>query len=203
MNSPPIGLRLSNGLLTTSMVWEGFRLDEPTRIVVEDSNYITCCCIECAGRIEFPAHGVGQEVQYPHSNQMTRLYDPAADQDLPARPLSGPWGTEAPPAVPPLVADAPLEVMPPRMFLCRTCGGTAASSAEFCIHCGQQWPTLSCPCPYCGADDFDFVVAEDTSSVWITPSLLGILAAALWGVMRPRPKTYLHCLNCGGLARLP
>src|ERR1035441_3438758 len=128
---------------------------------MDDPDYIKCRCIECEQPIEFPSYGVGERVKCPHCKRMTRLYPPI-------------------PPKPPVILGPLLE---PTLCLCKTCSGGVAPSAEICVHCGQMWPTLSLPCPRCGVDDFELVSVEDTSSVWVTPSLLGVLSATLWAAM--------------------
>jgi hypothetical protein len=45
--------------------------------------------------------------------------------------------------------------------------------------------------------DIDVLVNEDQSSVFVTPDLGGVLAAALWGAMKRRPEMFFRCLSCG------
>ena len=40
--------------------------------------FITCACNHCDGKIEFPYHGVGTEVECPHCHIPTTLFQPAA-----------------------------------------------------------------------------------------------------------------------------
>ena len=41
-------------------------------------DFITCLCTNCSGRIEFPASGVGMEIECPHCKLQTKLYQPSA-----------------------------------------------------------------------------------------------------------------------------
>jgi hypothetical protein len=85
----------------------------------------------------------------------------------------------------------------PNLGICKTCTGIVAVSTQVCVHCGQKWPTLDLRCDNCGSFDIDLVTVEDTSSLFVTPSLAGVLAAGLFEAMRPEPQTYAVCQQCG------
>jgi hypothetical protein len=42
----------------------------------DTGGYATCACRHCAGGIEFPVEGVGQEIECPHCGSATQLYSP-------------------------------------------------------------------------------------------------------------------------------
>jgi hypothetical protein len=158
-------------------------------------DYLICPCFECQYEIGFLAEFLGRKIKCPHCHQETTLYDPN-DEGEPVSDLE----TET--------SQDDLEVSPPTenspsLSRCRTCDELIAKSAEVCVHCGQRWPTMNFICTDCGGRDFDIEVHEDNSSVWATPSLLGVLSAAIWEAMRSKPKSYLRCLSCGCLFHLP
>jgi len=41
-----------------------------------DSQYLSCRCAWCSGKIEFPEHGLGQHIECPHCQKTTRLKRP-------------------------------------------------------------------------------------------------------------------------------
>ena len=92
---------------------------------------------------------------------------------------------------------------PPSLSRCRTCDELIAKSAEVCVHCGQRWPTMNFICTDCGGRDFDIEVHQDNSSVWATPSLLGVLSAEIWEAMRLKPNSYVSCSTYGCLFHVP
>jgi hypothetical protein len=177
---------------------------------VDEEPYSTCSCPECSGKVEFPAHGIGEEIECPHCQIPFALYDESEDSQQVGGSID--WHAETSPTPdtpqPPIIATEPEEtdctdIQLHRLPQCKTCYGTVAPSAEFCVHCGQKWPALNLRCPHCGANDFELFILEDTSSVMVTPSLVGIFSAALWEAMRDKPQLCMSCLNCGGDARLP
>src|SRR5437667_3161510 len=114
---------------------------------------LVCQCLECLESIEFPAEGIGVEIECPHCHQNTRLYDPAEDAGtkglLPvstdAEPLSEsnvPPPVTTPPPIPLVVENyEPPRLSTPSLAYCKTCNGLVAESSRSCIHCGQSWPT--------------------------------------------------------------
>jgi len=146
---------------------------------------------------------MGEEIECPNCHRTTRFY-PSEQFDLPSESstqitteASSPIST-GPPPIPPIIDSVPsAEVVTPSVYRCKNCCSIVSESAEFCVHCGQKWPTIHLICPNCGANDFDYLVVEDQSSLWFTPSLLGILSAAIWSATRPQPRLYADCLRCG------
>jgi hypothetical protein len=51
----------------------------------DTGGYATCACRHCAGGIEFPVEGVGQEIECPHCGQTTTLYRPVVAAKLKPR----------------------------------------------------------------------------------------------------------------------
>ena len=52
---------------------------KPSEIINEpqkDHGYTTCSCKSCGNRIEFPSHGVGEEIDCPHCGKKTTLFVP-------------------------------------------------------------------------------------------------------------------------------
>jgi Zn finger protein HypA/HybF involved in hydrogenase expression len=188
--NPPWGSRVKK-------VWR-LKRSHYTHFAVEDDEFITCICNHCSVRIEFPEYGVGQEVECPSCHHTTILYKPAIDIHPESRPPPIPKSP-----LPPVIAEAHpiqegLQTSAERfVYICKNCAHEVAKSAEYCFNCGQRWPSLDAICPQCGANDFDIYVDEDTSSVWVSPSLVGVLSAALWGAMRRAPISYFHCMECG------
>jgi DNA-directed RNA polymerase subunit RPC12/RpoP len=87
--------------------------------------YLTCPCNHCTQQLEFPADGVGTEIQCPNCGMTTRLYRPASV-----------------PIPPPLRPDY-------LMCLCNHCGQKVEFRAEMldhqiaCPSCGYQVPLKS------------------------------------------------------------
>jgi RNA polymerase subunit RPABC4/transcription elongation factor Spt4 len=161
-----------------------------------ETHYIKCPCIKCWESLEFQAEGLGEEIECPNCHQKTILYNPV-EEEIPTDLSSEEDEVEN------LEKEDSSSSVSPSLRICKTCKGFVAESAEVCIHCGQQWPTTNLFCPDCGANDFDIEVIEDNSSVWVTPSLLGVLSAAIWEGMRAKPKSYIRCLQCGCLSHFP
>ena len=155
---------------------------------------LICCCFVCQGEIRFPARAVGKRIECPHCHKETMLYDPndEGEPNSNSKTVSQPSDSKR---------TSQLNTSP-SLVCCKTCNGPIAESAQICIHCGQNWPAINLVCPQCGANDFDFEVYEDNSSVWVTPSIIGVLSAAIWEGMRSKPQQCVRCLNCGYLAKL-
>jgi hypothetical protein len=148
---------------------------------------LICHCLECQGELQFTVNGLGQKIQCPYCNQETILYD-SKDEGGPDSNLEE--QTQSP-------------TNSPSLKTCKTCKGAVAESSQVCIHCGQLWPTKNIECGKCGVSDFDIEIYEDNSSVWVTPSFIGVLSAAIWGAMKSKPKRVVRCLNCGALWECP
>jgi len=151
-----------------------------------EAGIITCVCTHCSVNIEFPEYGVGVEVECPACHEKTTLHRP----EVPAEPSIPPVIPSTLPPVLPKDEDTILEY-------CKNCKQPIRQSDLDCPYCRQLHPSTSHPCPKCGADDFEIYIIEDNSSVWVTPSLLGVLSAAVWSATRPRPISYLRCFHCG------
>jgi len=154
-----------------------------------EDNRLICQCFACRGKMRFPPEAQGRKIKCPHCKQDTILYDQKGPGDL--IPDSE------------RMSRVPNFKTSPSLANCKTCKGAVAESSQTCIHCGQLWPAINLECGNCGANDFDFEIYEDNSSVWVTPSIIGVLSAAIWESMRSKPKRAVRCLNCGGLFECP
>ena len=150
---------------------------------MDEPEFLTCLCNSCSGKIEFPAHGVGEAVECPHCGLMTKLYKmyepPAIAQKIP--PVL--------PHPPPLPETC-------QLVRCKLCHHEVARLAEFCPHCGQSLPGLLIECPRCkgtmiaaGKQGFGFGKAAAGAL------LLGPLGILVGGAGRNRPT--LTCRSCG------
>jgi hypothetical protein len=74
---------------------------------------LKCCCNHCSENIEFPADGVGQEIECPHCRLKTTLYRPANQSPEALRPKA-----KTPPVI-------PKPAINPRLAICATCGTVA------------------------------------------------------------------------------
>jgi DNA-directed RNA polymerase subunit RPC12/RpoP/RNase P subunit RPR2 len=151
-------------------------------------------CPHCGQPIEYPIEGVGTEIACPGCGVSITLPPILSDEEFEARLKELQDEHEA--RLAEIEREAEL-TLNPNLGTCKTCGGTVAISAEFCVHCGQKWPTLNITCGHCGSKDIEIVTVENTSSLFVTPSLAGVLAAALFEGMRPQPKVYAECQHCG------
>ena len=136
-----------------------------------------CECFFCKQKLRFERRMLQQKIDCPKCHQKTVLYNPQNFD------------------------DSFEELAPkPSLSTCKTCNSQIAESAKICVHCGQNWPTINILCGHCGANDFDLEVYEDNSSVWASPSLLGVISVAVWEAMRSKPKRCIRCFNCGKLS---
>lgn len=162
--------------------------------MAQDDSLI-CHCFECQGELHFSADGLGETIECPICHQETILYDSRDEGEPMPNPEIKSQVSKTNSSPPPSNS--------PSLKSCKTCNGAVAESSQVCIHCGQLWPTINLECGNCGANNFDFEIYEDNSSVWITPSIAGVLSAAIWELMRSKPRCAVRCLNCGGLFERP
>ncbi|GDY23457.1 hypothetical protein LBMAG56_48040 [Verrucomicrobiota bacterium] len=72
---------------------------------MSEPRFLKCSCAYCGGHIEFPAHGVGMEINCPHCGQSTLLAAPALPSSVPpplvatARPPQSPQASQQPQAL--------------------------------------------------------------------------------------------------------
>jgi DNA-directed RNA polymerase subunit RPC12/RpoP len=149
----------------------------------------------CGQRVEYPSEGVGTNVACPGCGTSITLPAALSNEDFDAALKK--IEDDHRQRLAEIERKAELLSANPNLRLCKTCGGVVAISAEFCVHCGQKWPTLDISCGHCGSKNIEIVTVEDNSSLFVTPSLAGAVASALFEATRPRPKVYAQCQNCG------
>lgn len=47
---------------------------------MDGPEYLTCRCVTCSGKIEFPAHSIGEKIECPHCKLETTLYKTKGDE---------------------------------------------------------------------------------------------------------------------------
>lgn len=187
--------------------------------------HLWCKCNHCDGGIEFPAEGLGHEVDCPHCHGTTNLSSmPRPLSELkdpqitvPSNPTrDGAYKSAIPPCLPRVVPPANL------LIPCKTCGQTISPTATSCPRCGEQCPGVQLKC-WCGSNGiqrarrgFDsgeaftalfaswigifvfgrYLVAEGFGP--LAPFFLFLMSpAALLAGRRGQNRVYYQCTACG------
>jgi hypothetical protein len=152
-------------------------------------------CPHCRQHIEYPTEGAGTEIGCPGCGVSITLPPTLSDAEFEAELKK--IKDEHEQRLADLAKKEEILNSNPNLNLCKTCSGIVAASAEFCVHCGQKWPALHITCGHCGSVDIELVTVEDTSSLFVTPSIAGAIASALFEAVRAKPKLYAVCQTCG------
>lgn len=164
---------------------------------MEEETFRKCACAFCGGRIEYPETAIGEEIECPHCTQVIALpglepFEHVCASEETHKPAANP-----PPLPPPVIQTHGTRGAGSLLCPCKACGQNIAVSSETCIRCGQRWPTLNFCCARCRSPHFDICTIHSTSSVWVPPTILGVVSAGLFEAMRPKPRRYFRCLACG------
>jgi hypothetical protein len=165
-------------------------------------DYAKCECPKCGQHVEYPIEGSGAEISCPGCGVSITLPEAhSADYEQFQKEFNK-AKQEYETRIAEIDRKADIIAANPDLDTCKTCHEIVAQSAEFCPHCGQKWPTLRLTCDNCGSKDIDLVTIEDNSSLFVTPSIAGAVASALFEAMRRKPKSYAVCQNCGASLEL-
>lgn len=146
----------------------------------EDGEYLTCSCNHCEQHLEFPAEGVGTEIQCPTCGMAVVLTKAKLKNKF--------------------QIPKPKNFVPrddPGLPKCRVCGKDVSPSADICPHCGEREPGATVQCRYCGSKKVTVSNAQVLSygkaaaaTVLLGP--IGLLAGFL-----PANHIFYRCLDCG------